>query len=34
MKNYVRLQEYQGPKGHFQIKVTPDIDGFIDETVV
>ena len=32
MKNYVRLQEYKGPKGHFQIKLPlNDIDGFTDE---
>ena len=31
MKNYVRLQGYQGLKRH---KVTPDIDVFTDEPVV
>ena len=35
MKNYVRLQGYQGPKGHFQTdKVTPDIDYFTDKPVL
>ena len=37
MKNYVRLQGYQGPKGPqgtFPDNVTPDIDGFTHEPVV
>ena len=34
MKNYVRLQEYLGPKGHFQIKLPQIFDGFTDEPVV
>ena len=34
MKNCVRLQEYQGPKGHFQLKLPQIFDGFTDEPVV
>ena len=34
MKNYVRLQEHQGHKGHFQIKLAQIFDGFTDEPVV
>ena len=34
MKNYVRLQDYQGSKVHFQIKLPQIFDGFTDEPVV
>ena len=34
MKNYVRLQGYQGPMEHFQIKLPQIFDGFTDEPVV
>ena len=33
-KKYVRLQEYQVPKGHFQIKLPQIFDGFTDQLVV
>ena len=34
MKNYIRLQEYQRTKGHFQIKLPQIFHGFTDEPVV
>ena len=33
LKNYARLQEYQGSKGRFLIKLPQILDGFTDEPV-
>ena len=34
MKNYARLQKYQGSKGRFLIKLPQIFDGFTDEPLV